>query len=352
MDIGTDLTVQDLRALAELETRIPQEEVLLVHNMAPLVDLTKTVSECGVEEGDIIVASRVEGGVAQTMPGSSQPPAVLNNPGHPPNQGSRPVQRQQAQQDPENPETIRQHFLNNPYELSLLRQRNPPLAEALLSGDRERFRDALERQRRAVRDAERERIRILNADPLDPDYQAKIARDIQEKNIAENMEAAIEYTPESFSHVVMLYLDIRVNGVLVRALVDSGARTTVMSQACAERCNIMRLVDRRCEINGWEVGVWSISTHSPSLSPSFLLPPPSLLPSLLTLSFPPPSLSFSSPLSSLLPSLPPSLPPPLPPSPSDIQVWRLVWASSVSLVVFISDSYKLAGTSSHLPLQY
>lgn len=246
LDIGADLTVQDLRALAELETQIPQDEVLLVHNTAPLVDLTKKLSECGVEEGDIIVASRVEGGVTQTM----QPPASLNDPGHPPNQGSRPIQRQQAQQDPEDPDTIRQHFLNNPYELSLLRQRNPPLAEALLSGDRERFRDALERQRRAVRDVERERIRILNADPLDPDYQAKIARDIQEKNIAENMEAAIEYTPESFSHVVMLYLDIRVNGVLVRALVDSGARTTVMSQACAERCNIMRLVDRRCEPNG------------------------------------------------------------------------------------------------------
>lgn len=114
-----------------------------------------------------------------------------------------------------------------------------------MSGDRERFRDALDRQRKAVREAERERIRILNADPLDPDYQAKIAQDIRQKNIEENMEAAMEYAPESFSQVVMLYLEIQVNGVLVKALVDSGARSTVMSQACAERCNIMRLVDRR-----------------------------------------------------------------------------------------------------------
>ena len=101
-----------------------------------------------------------------------------------------------------------------------------------------------------MRDAERERIRILNADPLDPTYQAKIAQDIRQRNIEENMEAAIEFTPESFSHVVMLYLEIKVNGVPVTALVDSGARSTVMSQACAERCNIMRLVDRRSESCG------------------------------------------------------------------------------------------------------
>ena len=59
------------------------------------------------------------------------------------------------------------------------------------------------------------------------------------------MQAALEFTPESFSRVVMLYLNIKVNGVPVKALVDSGARATVMSERCAERCNIMRLVDRR-----------------------------------------------------------------------------------------------------------
>ena len=36
---------------------------------------------------------------------------------------------------------------------------------------------------------------MINANPLDPRYQAKIAQEIQRKNIEENMEAAIEYTP-------------------------------------------------------------------------------------------------------------------------------------------------------------
>jgi len=43
----------------------------------------------------------------------------------------------------------------------------------------------------------------------------------------------------------MLYVDMEVNSVPLKAFVDSGAQMTIISRNCAERCGLLRLLDRR-----------------------------------------------------------------------------------------------------------
>ncbi|XP_069466424.1 protein DDI1 homolog 2-like isoform X2 [Ambystoma mexicanum] len=254
LEVDPDFELQNFRALCELESGVPARESMIIYAEQPLTDNQRSLSSYGLKDGDVVVLRQkdtVDPRPAAPHPGMPRIDfssiAVPGTSGQQPVRPSRPSAPDSttSPQGLDNPAMLREMLLSNPHELSLLKERNPPLAEALLSGDLEIFTKVLLEQQQERARREQERIRLFSADPFDLDAQAKIEEDIRQQNIEENMTIAMEEAPESFGQVVMLYINCKVNGHPVKAFVDSGAQMTIMSQACAERCHIMRLVDRR-----------------------------------------------------------------------------------------------------------
>lgn len=93
----------------------------------------------------------------------------------------------------------------------------------------------------------------LQSDPFNVEAQKEIERRITEARMNEKLEYAQEYLPESFIHTSMLYIEMEVNKVKFQAFVDSGAQSTIMSQAFVEKVGLMKDVDKR--YHGTAVGV-------------------------------------------------------------------------------------------------
>merc|ERR1719312_2336767 len=221
-----------------------------------MLDLKKSLKDYGVSEGDMVMMDRMRrqgprqgqtasrpaaGGAPNWDFSQIQIPSNLLGGGA----GPGPSQPSQPTRNEEDPAWIREMLQANPDQLALLKQNNPRLAEAYESGNLEEFAKVLREQQNVRREREAQRIRMMNADPFDLEAQRLIAKEIEQKNIDQNMELAMEASPESFGSVIMLYINCTVNGHQVKAFVDSGAQATIMSQKAAERCNIMRLVDQR-----------------------------------------------------------------------------------------------------------
>ncbi|KAL2153120.1 hypothetical protein VTH82DRAFT_4275 [Thermothelomyces myriococcoides] len=230
LEVYPEMTIETLRSSIQAETTYHPSAQHLYHNGQLVSDNSKTLAELGVTDGDMLALHvRDMRGSTATVPAGGRP--------------GRPPARQQPVQDPE---VIRLQILGNPNLRGELARSRPDLVSALEDPQRfaRLFTDSLDRERREREERQRQ-IQLLNSDPFDVEAQAKIEEIIRQERVMENLQNAMEYNPEVFGTVHMLYLEVEVNGYKVKALVDSGAQATIMSPQCAEACGIMRLVDKR-----------------------------------------------------------------------------------------------------------
>ncbi|CUS21218.1 LAQU0S02e08724g1_1 [Lachancea quebecensis] len=98
----------------------------------------------------------------------------------------------------------------------------------------------------------------LMRNPDDPANQKRISELISQQEIDEQMRNALEFTPEAFTTVHMLYVNLEINGYPVKAFVDSGAQSTIISTKLAEKAGLSRLIDKRFSGEAHGVGVQKI----------------------------------------------------------------------------------------------
>ncbi|CAM9594194.1 unnamed protein product [Phaeothamnion confervicola] len=238
IEVGSDTSLEIVKSLVSVELGLPGSQFGLSCNGRALPE-GSTVGAAGIVDQDLVLVEPAQ----QQAAASRAPP------------------RPAAAPAPAAAADMLRFFSENPTLLPQLRHVDADLAAAVESRDVGKLRTAIMMQQMQVhkRQWERETERArLEADPSNPENQQRIEEMIRRENIEQNLAMAMEETPEAFGRVTMLYIDMEVNGRHIKAFVDSGAQSTIMSLTCAERCGLTHLIDKRFAGEARGVGVGKI----------------------------------------------------------------------------------------------
>ncbi|KAG6856037.1 hypothetical protein H0H87_008141 [Tephrocybe sp. NHM501043] len=176
VEIDPNMELENVMALLEAESGIPIAEQSISFENKELDDPKRTMQELGLSGDKVMLLLRRK---------------VINPAGQP------------VQQDAE---MMRLQILGDPNLMNQLRESQPEIADAALNNPQrfaELLRQTQERQYQAELDQQRE-ISRLNADPFDLEAQRKIEEAIRQQGVLENLQHALEYSPENFGRVTML----------------------------------------------------------------------------------------------------------------------------------------------------
>lgn len=237
VDVDPEMELGDIMALLEAESGIPTSSQAVYHANKQLTSATTTLKGYGINDDDMLLLRNTAQSPAT---GSTSQPSGASGAAATGTMGT-------ANEVDTAAEMARSQILSDHNLMQQLREAAPELAEAALNNPA-RFKElynARGDRYRQMQEEKRQMEDLLMADPFDVEAQRKIEEAIRQERVLENMEHAMEFSPESFGRVMMLYVDVEVNGHPVKAFVDSGAQATILSPDMAEQCGIMRLLDTR-----------------------------------------------------------------------------------------------------------
>lgn len=87
--------------------------------------------------------------------------------------------------------------------------------------------------------------RRLALNPKDPQALEYFAQIDRKQKVDRQYMQMMEQYPESLGRVLMLYVDVKINGHAIPAFCDSGAQMTIMSKKVAHICGLQDLIDDR-----------------------------------------------------------------------------------------------------------
>eukprot|EP00826_Nyctotherus_ovalis_P052380 TRINITY_DN6627_c0_g4_i3.p1 TRINITY_DN6627_c0_g4~~TRINITY_DN6627_c0_g4_i3.p1 ORF type:complete len:456 (+),score=147.31 TRINITY_DN6627_c0_g4_i3:147-1370(+) len=220
IEVDENSIVETVKTVLEIETDVPAAVQLIVHNGRYIQDEpTKSLKYFGIKAGSkITIVNQIE------------------------------LQQNNAQALKLEAQMLIDYYKSNMMLLDELLARDRPLAEAVVNEDMgyvENYVMAQKQKQLLSRMQENAEIQRLREDIMNPESQRKIEEIIKRQRINENLRYAEEEMPESFIKVPMLYIDCSVNGIPMQAFIDTGAQSTIMSQNCAKKLQLLKMMDDR-----------------------------------------------------------------------------------------------------------
>lgn len=198
--------VSILRETVHAITAISPAQQILIHNGRQL-PFSGSLSSLSIADGDILIVNASSGGAMRKMHLSDVPADI-------------------------SAEALIQMTKEHTNILAQLSSADPELHVLVAAEDIPKIRALMMKRRMQNHKAKFER-KVLEdkiwADPDNEENQKIIAERIRLENVQQNMETAMEELPEGFGSVIMLYVDVEINGHPVKAFVDSGAQSTIVS---------------------------------------------------------------------------------------------------------------------------